>query len=109
MKAHILNTTPCTVPNSIYFSTLPMKKKKEKKGNLCLIPKVAFGLYSAREVRAVNTDFFFLSNYNNNLYIFAAESKIFTRLAPEPVCLLLLGDTFYVVAYIVAPWKYLRA
>ena len=30
MKAHILNTTPCTVPNSIYFSTLPMKKKKRK-------------------------------------------------------------------------------
>lgn len=57
MKAHILNTTPCTVPNSIYFSTLPMKKKRRER-------KAEFNSQShfwivLCQVHAVNTDFFF--------------------------------------------------
>lgn len=46
-----------------------------------------YGLYSAKEIHAVNTDFVTKScHYNANLYIFAAESKLFTHLAFEAVC-----------------------
>lgn len=94
MKAHILNTTPCTVPNSIYFSAIPMKKRVSS------IPKVTFGLYSVKEIHAVNTDFLSkICHYNNNLYIFAAESKNFTHLALEPVSL--LGD--FVTVFLISP------
>lgn len=74
MKAHILNTTPCNVPNSIYFSTCTHKKKES------LIPKVTFALCSTQEIHAANT---FLSQeiekvicYNNISYICAGYSSV---------------------------------
>lgn len=77
MKAHILNTTPCNVPNSIYFSTCAHKKK------VSLIPKVTFALCSTQEIHAANT---FLSQeiekvicYNNISYICAGYSSVSSR------------------------------
>lgn len=38
MKAHILNTTPCTVPNSIYFSTHTRKNREfNSQSHFCLV------------------------------------------------------------------------
>lgn len=57
MKAHILNTTPCTVSTPSIFQHFSKKRKEERKNEskLTLIPKVTFGLYSVDGIHAAVT------------------------------------------------------
>lgn len=76
MKAHILNTTPCTVSTPSIFQHFSKKRQEERKNEskLTLIPKVTFGLYTLSE-----SSYSFVqkrSHYNNNnsLCMLAAQN-----------------------------------